>query len=580
MGNYRFIKALQDFKDARRQAAIEEIFAQITGREEEIKLLPYQEIRDKLRGLEKSSKYLKDIPLDAIVGSVGRYHEFTRSFLPRKTVSEDRWARIMTETAGLSGLPPIEVYKISEVYFVKDGNHRVSVARQLGNETIQAYVTEVEVNVPITRDSSPDQIIIKAEYSHFLEQTKIDQLRPEADLKVTKPGAYPTLLEHIEIHRYYMGLEENRSIPYPEAVTHWYDHVFLPLVKIFEEKGILREFPRRTQTDLYLWLAEHRAELEQKLGWDVGPEAAALDLAEQHATNLHTELKKIGSRLLEIITPEVLKGGPPAGSWREKRQEITPENQLFKDILVALDHSPKKGHVLQQSLVIAAQENSRLHAIHIHPPQAETQADHLEDIRREFEQACQNHAVQDYDLTLSTGDIPQVICQQARFTDLLVLPLNYPPGEKPLQRLSSGMRTIIKRCPRPIMTVPGPATPLQHALLAFDGSPKSQEALYIAAYAASRWGCSLTVLTSTHGLSQPEAVQNQARSYLLDQGVRAAYVLKDESVAQAMADQVERQDINLILIGGYGGSSLAEVVLGSSVDEVLRRIALPTLICR
>lgn len=580
MGNYHYIKALQDFKGARRQAAIQEIFAQITGKEEEIRLLPYQEIRDKLQGLERSKKYLEDVPIDAIVGSVGRYHEFTRSFLPRRTVNQGRWARIMSETLGLSGLPPIEVYKLSEVYFVKDGNHRVSVARQLGNETIQAYVTEVEVKVPITRDSRPDEIIIKAEYSNFLDKTQLNQLRPQANLIVTKPGAYPTLLEHIDIHRYYMGLETEQEIPYDEAVMDWYDHVYQPVVRIFRERGILREFPKRTETDLYLWLAEHRAELEEELGWDVGPEAAALDLADHHAGSIRNLFQRIKDTTLSWIIPEAFKGGPPPGSWREERSEIKQDDQLFRDILVAIDHSPKKGYVLHQALVIAEREHSRIHGLHVHPAGVDSGDDHLAAFQEEFLEACQARGIPDCNFTLSTGEVPDVICDQARFADLLALPLNHPPGEKTLDRLSSGMRSIIKRCPRPLLTVPAPATPLKQALLAYDGSPKSREALYIAAYIASRWGSTLTVVTSQRGLSQPDRIQQDARRYLEGRGVEAAYSISEQGIVPAIKEHWNAGQADLILIGGYGGAPVVEVMLGSSVDRVLREIPLPTLICR
>ncbi len=580
MKNIHYTKALQDFKDARRQAALQEIIAQITGKEEETQLLPFDEVRDKLRGLEKSRQYLDDIPLDAIVGSVSRYHDFTRSFLPRESTDAYRWARVMAQTLGLTGLPPIEVYQVGEVYFVKDGNHRVSVARQLGNKTIQAFVTEVKTKVPITRDTKPDELIIKAEYTNFLEKTKLDQLRPQADLTVTKPGAYPTLLEHIDIHRYYMGIDEERAIPYTEAVTHWYDHVYQPVVQIIKKKGILRDFPNRTETDLYLWLAEHRAELEKKLGWDVGAEAAASDFAFHRGSSLGHFIRRIRNKIRSTLTPDILEEGPPPGTWREERGRNQEEDHLFRDILVAIDHSPRKEHVLEQSLIIAGYEESGVHGVHIHPQGEDVQNDHLNDLKAEFHDLCRAHGIEKCTLNLATGDIPEVICKHARFTDLLALPLNHPPDKKTLQRLSSGMRTIIRRCPRPILTVPGPATPLQSILLAYDGSPKAKEALFIAAYAANRWNSALTVLTSSQGISHPGQIQKEAQRYLQRRGVQASTLLKDEDIVEAIKDQVEKEGVDFILIGGYGATPVVEVVLGSSVDRVLREIQLPILICR
>lgn len=580
MENIHYLKALQDFKNARRQAALQEIIAQITGKEEDVQLLPFDEIRERLHGLEKSRKYLENIPLDAIVGSVSRYHDFTRTFLPKESTNPYRWARVMAETMGLTGLPPIEVYKLGEVYFVKDGNHRVSVARQLGNQTIQGYVTEVKTKVPITKDTKPDELIIKAEYTNFLEKTQLDQLRPEADLSVTKPGGYPTLLEHIQIHRYFMGIDEERPIPYQEAVAHWYDHVYQPVVRVIKQKGILRDFPNRTETDLYLWLAEHRAELEKELGWDVGVEAAAMDFASRQGSSLKHMAQQFWGKIRGAITPDILEEGPPPGTWREERANRQADDHLFRDILVAIDHSPQKEHVLEQTLVIAGYEGSGVHGIHIHPTVEDDQKDHRTALEEEFREICQAHGVENCTLNMATGEIPEVICKYARFTDLLALPLNHPPGKKTLQRLSSGLRIIIRRCPRPVLTVPGPATPLQNVLLAYDGSPKAKEALFIAAYVANRWDSALTVLTSSQGISRPDQIQKEARRYLQGRGVQASYLRREETIVEVIKEQVQEKGIDFILIGGYGATSVVEVVLGSSVDQVLREVQLPILICR
>jgi hypothetical protein len=269
--------AVQDFLNARRRAGIEAITARLTGKS--VDLFSYEDVRHKLKARSSIARGLQDIPLDAIVGSVGRYTDFTRSFLPRRDSDQQRWARVKAKVMGMGGLPPIEVYQIGEAYFVRDGNHRVSVARQLDAPTIQAYVTEMRIKVPFSPDDQPDDLILKAEYADFLEHTRLDKLRPEADLSVTVPGGHRILAEHIGVHRYFMGREQEREIPYEEAVAHWYDAVYLPVVQVIQDQGILRDFPDRTETDVYLWVSRRRAALEERLGWEVRPEAAASDLA-------------------------------------------------------------------------------------------------------------------------------------------------------------------------------------------------------------------------------------------------------------------------------------------------------------
>ena len=123
-----------------RQAQRQDLIARLRGKSND--LLPYEAIAHLLKSFEhKQLTEQRFIPLDKIVGSVGRYREFTREFLPREGISFDRWAGINAAMTGASGVPPIEVYQLGDVYFVADGNHRVSVARANGLKEIAAYVT-------------------------------------------------------------------------------------------------------------------------------------------------------------------------------------------------------------------------------------------------------------------------------------------------------------------------------------------------------------------------------------------------------------------------------------------------------
>jgi hypothetical protein len=292
--------ANQDFRRARSRATLEEIIARLTGRSAE--LLCYADVRQNLTATAPASRRLQDIPIDAIVGSVGRCTDFTRSFLPLKDSDRARWANVELAMSDLRGLPPIEVYQIDQVYFVVDGNHRVSIARQFGAAYIQAYVTEVRTKLSLSRDDQPDDLIVKAEYAEFLQRTHLDELRPDGDLGMSVPGQYGELEEHIAAHRYLMEVEEEREIPYELALTDWYDTVYLPVVQIIREKDILRDFPDRTETDLYVWIAKHRAELAQEHGEEVRPEAAAADLVEK----ISPRLKRVFARAIARMRSAVL----------------------------------------------------------------------------------------------------------------------------------------------------------------------------------------------------------------------------------------------------------------------------------
>lgn len=572
-----YATAISDFRRARSQAVLKEIIARFTG--ESTQLLSYEEVRRKLKAQEGPARGLQDIPLDAIVGSVGRYFDFTRDFLPRQATDEGRWARVKVAVSDLTGLPPIEVYQIGDVYFVKDGNHRVSVARQLGATHIQAYVTAVRTRVPISADINPDQLILKAEYVEFLEHTQLDKLRPGADLSVTEPGNYPILDEHISVHRYYMGIEQNREISYAEAVQHWYDNVYIPVIELIRERGILHHFPGRSETDLYLWIAKHREQIENQLGWEIKTEYALEDLNEHIRSSKKSIFSKIGDIVLEALPFDMLDSGPEVGKWRKQTVESRQSDRLFLDILVPITGAPDSWQALDQSIEIARREGARLNGLHIVPSGSDTENPDLLPLRDEFENRCSQAGVVGK-LAISAGEINEQICARSRFSDLIVVKLSHPPGDLPIQRLDSGIRDIIQRCPRPIMTVPGDISKFERAMLAYDGSPKSQEALFIATYLSGSWGVPLTIVTVFENEQVPPETLLKAKSYIEEHGLDAETIPVKGFVTESILTQVKEKSADLLIMGGYGLNPLVEVVLGSVVDQVLRESKVPTLICR
>ena len=152
------LHARQRFEQARRQAARAQIAARLTG--EDINLLPFEAIRTNLQQQNPYYRGVIEVPLDAIVGSVGRYKTFTRKFLPLTNSIEDRWVAVDALAARM-GWPPIELYQVGNIYFVKDGNHRVSVARQLDMATIEAHVMAYPVDFEIEPTDDLDHIFIQ-----------------------------------------------------------------------------------------------------------------------------------------------------------------------------------------------------------------------------------------------------------------------------------------------------------------------------------------------------------------------------------------------------------------------------------
>jgi hypothetical protein len=159
---------------------------------------------------------------------------------------------------------------------VVDGHHRVSVAREQGQMYIEAEVRECATRVNIKPDIKPEDLQILGSKVNFLERTSLDSLQPDANIKVTIPDGFERILEHIAVHRYFMGLDWKRDISEEEAVTHWYDNVYMPIVKVIRETNILKEFPDKTEADLYLWVLDHQHYLQAEEGRPLqSPEDAA-----------------------------------------------------------------------------------------------------------------------------------------------------------------------------------------------------------------------------------------------------------------------------------------------------------------
>lgn len=301
------LAAARQFDAATRRAFLENILNRLGGRH--TSLVPFDEVMNILGHTRpKRAKPVPEvIPLDKIVGSVGRYRDFTRTFLPTENVDRERWVRVASLLEG-PGWPPIEVYKVGDVYFVQDGNHRVSVARANGMKEIEAYVTEIVLpkEISLTPDMDIKQLILQMERAAFLERTNLHRLRPDVHIEVTEPGRYQQLLDHIDVHRYYLGLERGEYIPYEEAVLSFIENVYLPIVEEIRKSEILKAFPGRTETDLYLWIAHHREQLRQRYGLPQppSPHIAVTSFAEEHQGG---PVRKIVRQAKKILAPH-----PPA----------------------------------------------------------------------------------------------------------------------------------------------------------------------------------------------------------------------------------------------------------------------------
>ena len=279
MSDHLSSRVRSDFNQARSKAFFNNVWAVLSGRP--TTLISYDEVREKLSIGGPIYRGVETVELKKITGSLNRYHEFDRAFLPKKDALSDPWQRVNRAFYKDISLPAIVLYKVGEVYFVVDGHHRVSVARKQGQLFIDAEVRECSTKVSITSDLRPEDLQILGQKVNFLERTRIDKLRPKANIKLNIPDGFLRMLEHVAVHRYFMGLDLKRDIPEEEAVTHWYDTVYLPIAEIIRKGNILKDFPGKTEGDLYLWVLDRQHYLAQHEKRPLlPPDAAAYDFIE------------------------------------------------------------------------------------------------------------------------------------------------------------------------------------------------------------------------------------------------------------------------------------------------------------
>jgi hypothetical protein len=266
-------QARADFQRARFKAFVNRLWGTLSG--QPTTLLSYDAIKEKLRIGGPIYRGVQTVRVDQIGGSLNRYHEFDRVFLPASDKLATRWQSVNRAFYQEISLPPVVLYKVGQVYFVVDGHHRVSVAREQGQIFIEAEVRECATRVNLTPDIRLEDLEILGSKVNFLERTSLDSLRPGANIKLTIPDGFDRMLEHIAVHRYFMGLDWRRDISEEEAVAHWYDTVYMPVVSVIRDTTILKDFPGKTEGDLYLWVLDHQRYLVQEGESLQPPETAA-----------------------------------------------------------------------------------------------------------------------------------------------------------------------------------------------------------------------------------------------------------------------------------------------------------------
>ena len=253
----------EDFNKAHRHAVFQGLFS--TFRWSNPDLLSFYEVTKLIRPEAESYRGMQTIPVKQIIGSENRYHDFSSAFYPKNASLERRWESVDAARIDDVILPPISVYKLGDCYFVRDGNHRVSVARTKGVEFIDAEVVELTSKIPLEEGITLNEIrkrVVAYERQRFIEQFNPTYL-PMDRIVFTAPGSYPEMVNHILVHKYYLNMDKQDELSFEEGARSWFENVYLPIAGAIEKEHLLSEFPGQTEADLYMWLVRKWDEMKR-----------------------------------------------------------------------------------------------------------------------------------------------------------------------------------------------------------------------------------------------------------------------------------------------------------------------------
>ena len=557
-------KALDDFHRLRSKAALERFWAGIRG--ESLDLMPYDEVSSKLRAVSQTNIGVQQVPLENIIGSVNRTSDFDRNFRPLSDGDRSRWANVKAAMTSpyTTGVPPVSLYKIGEAYFVLDGNHRISIAKEMGLDSIEAYVTEVKTKVPLSSSFTLEELAEKAALADFLEDTHLDRILPGIDLSLKRIENYPLLAEHINVHQYYMGIDQNREVSFDDAALDWYDHVYSPVVKIIEDSGLRYEFPDFTITDLYLWVLDRQQ-----------------DLREEYGTSFKTE--NVVDFVASMEGKQTKDSGPAADRELERRISGELEGHsdcLFRDILVGLSHSDVDLLAQKQAMMMNRCGDGSILGLHVKADSDLATPETEAELETTFYQQLNERQMKGRFIKVS-GTVSKTLQEYGLLSDVTVVKLSYPPGGSVFDRLSSGIITLLQTSRRPIMFVKEVVMPVSRVLLIYDEGEKGREALYIAAYYAARYGCGLFIMMPEKDSKSSEDAFNFAVDYLAAVNLDFQVVPQSSNLlSERLESLILENSISTVMVGGYRSSGLIGRIFSSAVDRVLELSSVPVLVCQ
>jgi hypothetical protein len=259
------LDAQTDFMRSRRRATVSRLVSRLRGEPDDIwMVLPYEEVVQALGFVSEKRLGLQVVALDSIVGTVDRRRDFDRSFRPTSGRVRSRWEQIAMMARRGEPLPPVDLLRIGEIHFVRDGHHRVSVSRALGREDIDAYVTEVQTRVGAERTITLADLPMKSHQRLFSERIPLPA-DVRATIEISDPEWYSLLAEEIEAWGFRAMQVRGELLDRRQTAQLWLETEYLPVIAMLREAELIGD---RSETEAYMRIAAERYRLLRTHRWD------------------------------------------------------------------------------------------------------------------------------------------------------------------------------------------------------------------------------------------------------------------------------------------------------------------------
>ncbi|MFA7460175.1 MAG: universal stress protein, partial [Trueperaceae bacterium] len=372
-------------------------------------------------------------------------------------------------------------------------------------------------------------------------------------------------LEHISVHRYFMGIDLARPTGWQEAVEHWYDAVYLPVARAIRQHDLLEGFPGRTEADMYLFLSEHRGKLQREFGWSIGGPLLAEGLAARRIADLEERA--------DLLT--------------SKESVAT----ILNSVLLVLPGDRSDDAVLRHGLTLARSEGAVAFGLLLEERFEEAAQEYSLSARQRFEAACEEYAVEGQFAVSEADSLREAVREvqaRARFADVLVLPV-----------MGKVAGALLRRSPKPLVLATAAEAGMNRPLLAYDAGAKANEALFALAYLSVSRGLKPVILhverraagvdltpepgRAEAGATLPrgkveESALARAGAYLARLGVKSDLVSAHGPVADTIVKVARQHGCDAIFLGSHSRLRWLEEMLGGVLDELIQRTELPLVV--